>query len=107
MTTPEWLKLRKNAKKAVDDYIADQRTRFGEVVTIPTNAILDRMENTSQQARIAAYAELRSRGWAPDQKGHARARSWSKPEGESDPLRTLWAVTPAGAAKAQRGRDRS
>ncbi len=79
MTTPEWIELQENAKKAVDDYIADQTARFGEVVTIPTAAILDRIGGeTTQQTRLAAYAELRSRGWAPDQKGHARARSWSK-----------------------------
>ena len=83
MTTPEWLKLQENAKKAVDEYIADQTARFGEVVTIPTNAILDRMGNTSQHARIAVSTELGSRGWTPDQKGHRRTRSWLRSEDES------------------------
>jgi len=80
MTAPEWIKLQENAKKAVDDYIADQTARFGEVATIPTNAILDLMGNTSQHARFAVSIELGSRGWTPDQKGHRRTRSWSKSE---------------------------
>lgn len=88
MATPEWLALKSQIDRAIDAYIADQQTRFGEVDFIPVNAILDRIDvqrKERKKARTIISLVLKERGWKKDrsEESHVRAKGWERREVEA------------------------
>lgn len=85
MATPEWISLKAAAGRAIDEYVAEQRQKFGRVEFVPVNAILDRVavsKGQQKNARAIISLTLKERGWKRGQSGASRAatKMWVREE---------------------------